>query len=246
MDSLTITAAGGMRARLESLDLLANNISNAATAGYKADREFYGLYISEDAASDAADGGADALRLPVVERNWIDHAQGAVTLTGNSMDLALSGKGFFSVNGPSGPLYTRDGGLRVSALGVVESRNGYPVRTEGGGQIKAEPGIPLEFKADGSVFQEGQPLGRLELSDVTKPEFLAKEGGNYFRLVDPAGLTKAPSVQVVQGGLEASNSGPAESAIRLVNVLRQFEMLQRAVAMGTEMNKKAVEEVARP
>ena len=81
---------------------------------------------------------------------------------------------------------------------------------------------------------------------MKKPEAMAKEGGNYFRLTDPAGLTKADSVQVVQGGLEASNAGPAESAVRLVGVLRQFEMLQRAVAMGGEMNKKAVEEVARP
>ncbi|MSV30267.1 MAG: hypothetical protein EXQ52_16225 [Bryobacterales bacterium] len=89
-------------------------------------------------------------------------------------------------------------------------------------------------------------MGRLELSDVKKSESLAKEGGNYFRLTDPAGLTKAASAQVVQGGLEGSNAGPAESAVRLVGVLRQFEMLQRAVAMGGEMNKKAVEEVARP
>ncbi|MSV30266.1 MAG: flagellar hook basal-body protein [Bryobacterales bacterium] len=152
MDPLTITAAGGMRARLESLDLLANNISNAATAGYKADREFYGLYVSEEAALAAADNRSDALTLPVVEKNWTDHSQGVVTMTGNSMDLALSGKGFFSVNGPGGPLYTRDGGLRISALGVVESRAGYPVRSEGGAPIKAEPGIPLEFKPDGSVF----------------------------------------------------------------------------------------------
>jgi flagellar basal body rod protein FlgG len=245
MDSLTTAAAAGMRARLESLDLLANNISNAATAGYKADREFYSTYVSAEAAQAAADSRADALTMPVIEKNWTDHAQGVVAMTGNPLDLALSGKGFFSVEGPSGPLYTRDGGFRLSPQGVVESRSGYPLRAEGGGRIRAEPGLPLEFKPDGSVVQSGQALGRIELAAVKDPESLAKEGGNYFRLVDPAGLTKA-SAQVVQGGLEGSNAGPAESAVRLVSVLRQFEMLQRAVTMGSEMNRKAVEEVARP
>ena len=106
MDPLTAIAASGLRARMESLELLANNVANASTGGYKADREFYGLYV----APEAQDGSAATM--PVIERPWIDHSQGPLHATGNPLDVALSGKGFFSVNGPSGPLYTRNGNFR--------------------------------------------------------------------------------------------------------------------------------------
>src|SRR5437588_4595236 len=92
MDPMTAIAASGLRARMESLDLLANNIANASTGGYKADREFYSLY----AAPEALD--ADSVStMPVIERPWIDLSQGVIHSTGNSLDVALSGKGFLSV-----------------------------------------------------------------------------------------------------------------------------------------------------
>src|ERR1041385_1912118 len=85
MDSLLISAASGMKARMESLDMLANNIANSGTVGFKTDREFYGIYQQE---------------LPVIEKQWTDFSQGALTPTGNPLDLALSGKGMFALNTP--------------------------------------------------------------------------------------------------------------------------------------------------
>src|SRR3974390_3421206 len=99
MDPLTATAASGLRARMESLDLLANNVANATTGGYKADREFYSLY----AAPEAQDAEPVAT-MPLIERPWIDLSQGVLQTTGNALDVALSGKGFLAVQGPSGPL----------------------------------------------------------------------------------------------------------------------------------------------
>src|SRR5260370_4306311 len=103
MDQLTATAASGMRSRIESLDLLANNISNASTAGYKSDREFYGLYTSAEADTQAT--------LPNIERNWTDFSQGMVKDTGNPLDVALSGRGFLTPDSPTGTLSTRNGSL---------------------------------------------------------------------------------------------------------------------------------------
>jgi len=82
MDALTILAASGMRARMESLDMLANNLANAATAGYKGDREFYGLYTSAAALSPPGPPGAPSA-LPVIERQWTDFSQGILNPTGN-------------------------------------------------------------------------------------------------------------------------------------------------------------------
>src|SRR3954464_14688291 len=101
MDPISAVAASGMRARMESLDLLANNVANDSTGGHKADREFYSLY----AAPETADQGST---MPVIERPWTGLTQGALQPTGNPLDVARSGSGFFSVDGPRGPLYTRN------------------------------------------------------------------------------------------------------------------------------------------
>jgi len=240
MDQLTATAASGMRSRLEALDLLANNISNAGTAGYKSDQEFYNLYTSADAETQTT--------LPDVQRNWTDFSQGMVKDTGNPLDVALSGHGFLTADSPGGPLYTRNGSLRMSTAGVLETADGYPLRANTpSGHIQARLGAgDLQIQKDGSVIQDGQSLGTLALTDWTKPEVLEKQGGTYFRLMDSSLKPEAAKgVEVLQGKLESSNAGPAEAAVRLVGVLRQFEMLQKAVSLGAEMNRKAVEDVAR-
>ena len=241
MDALTSAAASGLRARMESLDMLANNLANADTGGYKTDREFYSLYAPPESM-----GENDVLTMPLIERQWTDFSQGAIRPTGNPLDFALSGKGFFRVEGPNGPLYTRQGAFRFSPAGVLVTSEGYPVKLAGGGSLTAPSGAPLEVAPDGTVMQQGQPLGRLDVVSVDHPAGLAKQGNNYFRVADDAAAVPAASgVEVQQGKLESSNVGTAESAVRLVGVMRQFEMLHKAMSIGAEMNKKAVEEVAR-
>src|SRR5688500_14139704 len=114
MDPLTAAAASGLRARMESLDMLGNNLANASSSGFKMDREFYSLYSSEHQE--------DGSLMPNIEREWIDLAQGTIQSTGNPLDLALQGKGFFVVNGPSGPLYTRNGSFQLAPGGAVLSK----------------------------------------------------------------------------------------------------------------------------
>jgi flagellar basal-body rod protein FlgF len=241
MDPMTAIAASGLRARMESLDLLANNIANTSTGGYKADREFYSLYVAPEAA-----GNDPSSTMPLIERPWVDHAQGALHTTGNPLDVALSGKGFFAVNGPSGPLYTRNGNFRLAADGKLTSADGYPVRDSQGAPLTLQATRPLEISRDGTVTQDGVVTGKLEIVDFTSTPGLSKQGSNYFRINDPAMRPTAPSgTSVEQGNLETSNTGSAEAAVRLVSVMRQFEMLQKAVSLATEMNKKAIEEVAK-
>jgi len=240
MDPITAIAASGLRARMESLDLLANNIANAGTGGYKADREFYSLYIAPEAE------GIDATpAMPLIERPWIDHAQGALQSTGNPLDVALSGAGFFIVNSPSGPLYTRNGSFRIAAGGGLTTAEGYAVRNSDGAAITLDAARPVEISRDGAVTQDGIAIGKLAIVDFPNPAGLSKQGGNYFRTADPAARPTASIATVNQGHLEASNTGSAEAAVRLVNVMRQFEMLQKAVSVGSDMSKRAIEEVAK-
>ena len=104
---------------MESLDMLANNIANAETGGYKLDREFYSLYASPDAAPE----GNEALNAqPVIEKNYTDFSQGVMRVTTNPLDFAIQGKGFFSVTSPAGVAYTRNGSFQISSAGNAGQR----------------------------------------------------------------------------------------------------------------------------
>ncbi len=239
MDRLTISAASGLRARMESMEMLANNLANASASGYKLDREFYSLY-----AAPQSDGIIS--QLPLIDRQWTDFSQGTLTPTGNPLDLALSGSGFFEVNGPNGTLYTRNGSLQLSAGGRLETKEGYAIRAVGGGTITVDPNRPVEISPDGAVWQQGVEVGRIQLTDVSQSSALTKQNGLYFHLDPGSGVSVgASSARVQQGKLESSNVGTAEAAVRMISVMRQFEMLQRAVTLGAEMNRRGVEEVAK-
>lgn len=223
--------------------MLANNLANTTTTGFKADREFYSTYLSSeiDTSSDPAVGP-----VPVVQRQWTDFAQGTLTETGNATDLALSGPGFFGVNGPNGPLYTRSGSLTISPKGVLVTAEGYPVRLVGGQPLQLQSSAPIQVSPDGQVMQDGNPLGQLEVVNFSDPPRLTKAAAAYFQAPDATVQpVPATNAQVFQGKVETSNASPAEAAARMVSLLRTFEMLQKAVKIGTDMNRQALEEVAR-
>ena len=237
---MTAMAASGLRARMESLDLLANNVANASTGGYKADREFYSLYISPEAAD-----AAQTATMPVIEKPWIDLTQGVIQPTGNALDLALSGKGFFAVQAPGGRLYTRNGSFHLTADGQMVSAEGYPVGTVDGAVLRLQTSGKIEIAGDGTVTQDGNVVGQLQVVDFPGAAGLAKQGNNYFRSAGESPAPAASGTTVEQGKLEASNTGTAESAVRLINIMRQFEMLQKAASTALDMSKEAVEQVAK-
>lgn len=238
MDPVAVAAASGLNSRMEALDMLSNNLANSTTGGFKLDREFYSLFQSE--------GGSQGITLPVIQKQWTDFQQGLLQPTGNSLDVALSGKGFFAVNAPSGTLYTRNGSFKLSPTGTLTTIDGYPVRASGGGTIQAQGQAPLDIAPDGTVRQSGQVLGQLELDDFADTNLLTKQGNSYFKLSDNKAQPKpVTGTTVQQGSIEASNVVAAESSVRLVDLMRQYEMLQKAVTVSADMNKKVTDEVAR-
>jgi flagellar basal body rod protein FlgG len=243
MDPMSVMAAGGIRSRMESLDLLANNLANAGTTGFKVDREFYSLFTS-DKADNEEDG--EKSTIPLIDKRWTDFSQGLLQVTANPVDFALEGRGFFGVTGPSGPLYTRNGSFQVSSKGVLTTSDGYPVRSRGGGTIKLDASKPLVVTTDGTVQQNGAPVGQLEVVDFKDTMNLAKQGSNYYQNANPKAPPITPAdVRVHQGQLEASNVNTPGAAVQLVGVMRQFEMLQKAITMSLDMDKKGIDEVAR-
>ncbi len=236
MDPLLINATSGMKARMDSLDMLANNMANSGTTGFKADREFYNLYEQQ---------------LPTVERQYTDFSQGQLLLTGNPLNVALNGKGFFALNAPSGVVYTRAGNFRVSSSNQLETQEGYTLRNvlDNGKPITVDPKQTVDISKDGTVSQAGQTLGQIEIAQPAAPsDNLKKLGSTYFALVDKKRHSHllATDTEVLQGQLEQSNVPVVDNVVKLVSIMRQFEMMQKAINIGTEMNKQAITDVARP
>ncbi len=237
MDPLTITAGAGLRSRSEALDLLANNLANTSTAGFKADREAYTLFLGDDSSQTTS---------PFIERQRTDFSQGQLKPTGDPADLALEGDGFFLVDGPDGPLLTRNGAYRITPDGRLTTPEGFEFATVEPRRIRATPGEKLEIDSEGVVRQRGGQLGRFKLVETSRDAQPAKLEGAYFAL----DTTRIPALsparaRVHQGKTEAANFSPAEAAVRLVNLLRQFETMQKALQIGGEMGRRAVDEVAR-
>jgi flagellar basal-body rod protein FlgF len=209
---------------MESLDMLANNLANATSSGFKADREYYSTYIAPEA---------------------LDGPEGNLVPTGNSLDFSLQGAGFFVVDSAGGPLYTRNGNFQINSGGTLVTQSGDAVRGQDGKPIHLNPDQPVTLDGQGAIRQGGQVVGRFAIVDFQDKGPLTKAGTTYFRYDGVPQVSPPSNTKVEQGRLETTNYQPAEAAIRLVSVLRQFETLQRAITLGAEMNRRAVEDVAR-
>lgn len=241
MDGISTAAASGMRARMESLEMLANNLANIETGGFKADREYFSLYTGDEATADPQTG--DVQTDPLIQSHWTDLSQGNILNTANPLDFAIDGEGLFTIQTQNGLRYTRNGNFRLASTGVLTTSDGSPVQAVGGGAIQLQPGIPVDVLPDGTVQQAGQVAGQMEIAFFDRGA-MDKIGTNYF--VPAEGAKSKPGTgSVVQGKLEQSNVGAAESSVRLVAVMRQFEMLQKAMNIGNELNRRAIEEVAK-
>lgn len=245
MDAFGIAAASGLRSRMEALEIIANNMANATTAGFKADRERYGLYWADESVSALDHGRGGAGASPTIESNWIDFSQGAFSRTGSPTHAALSGDGFFSVQRGDSVVFTRNGEFQLSANGTLVNTEGLAVLGVTGQPIRVDPSRPFEIRGDGTVVQSGAASGQLRIASFADSRRLEKIGHNYFRWPGEEREISRSTAQVVQGAVESANTGPADGAIRMVTVLRQFESLQRAMQLGGEMSKRLVEEVAK-
>jgi flagellar basal-body rod protein FlgF len=241
MDQISVLAAAGMQARMQSLDLVANNLANSSTSGYKTDGEFYTLFTSQTGGDDESGGPA----VPMIQRQWTDFGQGLLEPTNNPLDFGLSGKGFFVVQGPNGPLYTRNGNFRFSTGGSLITNEGYALLQDNGQPFHANTSKPLQVSREGDITQEGNSIGRIKITDFPSPASLTKFGANYFSNGTGQDETEATGAQIFQGKLEASNTSASHGAVRIVGLSRQFEMMQKAISLSNDMNKQAIEQVAK-
>ncbi len=222
-------------------EILANNLANVSTPGFKRDD----LAIVPDTVAATA-RGANVLALPAGGSllQWTEHAQGFIQGTGRSLDAAISGSGFFTVDTPSGPRYTRAGAFNVGQNGVLVTATGLPVLGRNGPITITSSKVNIG--PNGEVNDNGRVVDTLKVVDFPKPYQLLKEGLGLFVPADPATVpTPAKGFEVTGAALEASNVGTVQTMVAMVDVLRTYEAAQRAMQAVEEANKQATSDIGK-
>jgi flagellar basal-body rod protein FlgF len=248
-------AAAAALAYEKRLEVVANNIANVNTAGFKRDDVAFQAYLS------SAEGAAAPVAPPYPNPQagasfWVsyssrtDFSPGPLQQTGNQLDLALNGKGFFTVESPNGTVYTRRGNFTLSPDGVLVTQEGWPVQGSSGElRLDAANGGPQGLDAsvgeDGSVRVNGRDVGRLRIEDFSDPGRLTKIGDGYFTAGDAESSAAPENVRVAQGFLEMSNVETVRAMTEMIEILRGYESYQRVIRSIDEINAKSINEVGR-
>ncbi|QDU70085.1 flagellar hook-basal body protein [Engelhardtia mirabilis] len=219
MDSGLYSAVGSMRSSLRSLDVLAHNLSNLGTHGYKRRSPSAKLF---DAHTDFGQTRA------IGTRGWVDHGQGGLDQTGDDFHLALMGEGFFAAESPEGEVYTRVGRLSFDADGNLTTAEGYPMAWENQEVALNPSGEAPVIDDNGQVYQGLVSIGRLKLVAFADKRDLNETSAGYW-LARPKAQQVPPDAQVRQGFLERSNSEGVVELIDLVENQRAYEIASKAV-----------------
>ncbi len=206
------------------LAVVANNIANADTPGYKAQRMQFGMHLVQ-AWRDGPQHGSEMAM--VVDRSVLrDTRGGAMERTGNPMDLAIQGNGYLVVETEFGPRYTRAGRLAIDAEGRLVDSNRMPILDDGDRPITIPNGAgTLTIAPDGSISGEQGPIGRLKLVSFEREGEMKPLGGGL--LASNEAPREAVDVQVSQGMLEGSNVQPVLEMTRMIEISRQYQSTQR-------------------
>lgn len=234
------TGASGLLAESIRMEMIANNLANATTTGFKksalATDEFSVFLVRNMAMPGQPEIGSTGLGSQV-SRLGVVAAQGPLKNTGNPLDIALVGGGWLSVQTQAGVRYTRDGSFSLDQAGTLVTKNGDAVLGEDG-PIRLDRGSPVGIAQDGTVTQDGRVVGRLRLVSLDV-ESLAKEGDNLVNGT-PGGQMTA---RVRQGFLEGSTVNVVSEMVELIAVMRSFEANQKAVQSQDETLGQAITRV---
>jgi len=240
MDSGLYAACTALVARTQALDTIANNLANTSTAGFRAERNVFSSVLASKNTENGALNNA-INQFGVLSGTTLDQSQGALQKTGNDLDLAIEGPGYFVVQTASGPRYTRNGSFQVSSKGQLVTEAGDAVMGQGG-VITMLPG-PVSISSDGTISSNGAVSGKLRVVEFPTGTQLSSAGGNYYSA--PANTAKvAVGSDVRQGMLESSNVNPVSAMVELVTAQRQAEMMHRALSMfNSEIDKTATQDL---
>jgi flagellar basal-body rod protein FlgF/flagellar basal-body rod protein FlgG len=248
MDSGFYASCAGLRAQSEALEVLGHNLANLNTAGFRGQKTTFQslLAVSRPTVPNVLNLATN--NFGVLEGTRLDTTAGNLEATGNPLDVAIEGSGFFAIQTTRGTRYTRNGSFQMSSAGQLVTQAGDPVLGDPALGAKATINIPagaVSIATDGTISVNGAVAGRIQLVEFAPGTALTSEGGTL--IAAPVGSAQpAQQFDLKQGALESSNVNSIASVVELIGVQRQAEMLQRALSLfDTEFNHIASTDLAK-
>jgi flagellar basal-body rod protein FlgF len=233
------------------MDVIANNVANVNTNGFKADRSLFQEYLMPTAREDNFAAGRDRRISHVVDRaTFHDFAQGSPDATKNPLDVAINGNGFFVVQTPAGERYTRDGNFQINNQGQLVNASGYPVLGNGGPIQFQQTDKQIQISADGTVtVLEGTGRtdsirAKLRLVNFSQPQRLVKEGSNLYSVGEGNVAQADTKSTVAQGFVERSNVNAVAEMSRMIEINRVYTQISSLLQQQHDLHKAAIDKLA--
>jgi flagellar basal-body rod protein FlgF len=251
MENHSLVGLSRQIALARELDVVANNIANVNTTGYKSNSTVFHEFLMPGVRANQF-RGADQLVSFVHDRaTWTDFSQGSVQPTGNPLDVAVSGNAFLTVQTPRGERYTRNGALQINNQGQLVTSEGLQVVGTNGPIVFQPNDRDISIGSDGTIsVREGQNTtdsqrGKLKLASFAAPRLLQKDGTSTY--MAPAGVTAqepARDAKVTQGAIEKSNVNSVIEMTRMVEITRTYTQIAQILQNHSDMRRTAIDKLA--
>jgi len=238
MDNAGYTSLGRQSGLLREMQMVANNIANISTNGFRKEGLVFAEYVH------AMDGGDPSLSMAHANVRATNQAQGPMTQTANPFDLAIEGPGFFLVETPDGNQLTRAGSFTPNADGELVTTDGYRVLDVGSAPVFVPPDAKsVAIASDGTVSSDGRPLAQIGIFAPADPAKIVRAGSAMFQTGDDLNTVSNP--QIIQGFLENSNVNPVLEIARMIEVQHAYELGQKLLDQEDERIRSVMQTLGR-
>ncbi|WP_426956955.1 flagellar basal-body rod protein FlgF [Muricoccus radiodurans] len=245
MDNPGYIALSRLVAQNRATAVLAHNMANAETPGFRASRPVFAQYLERQQNTAAVPGGRD-VAFSWDRATWRDATPGAVQTTGNPLDVAINGEGYFTIQTPQGERYTRAGHFTIGGDGQIVDTEGNAVLDHGGNPLRVGANdTRLTIRGDGTLSSENGEIGRIRIVRFADTQRLVAEGDRHFAAAPGQAPETIDRPALVQGALEGSNVRPVLELTRLTAEMREFQFVAQFAEKEGERIGNAVERILR-
>jgi flagellar basal-body rod protein FlgF len=245
MDNALLVGLSRQTALRRELDVIANNIANLNTTGFKGESVMFEQFLDPTARHEHFPGNDRRIAFVLDRATLQDFSQGPLQRTESPLDVAIDGPGFFAIQTPNGERYTRAGNFHLNPQGQLVTNNGHLVLGQGGPIVFEPNDTSIAIAADGTVSTQNGDRGKIRLVNFTNPTQLTQQGDGLWSA--PATMQPqlaAPTTRAVQGAIEKSNVHAVKEMNRMLEVTRAYTTISNMQQRTDELRRKAIEKLA--
>lgn len=241
MENISYIGLSQQMALTSMMNASANNVANMSTPGFKGQRVMFVDYLNKSPEANRR----DAIHQVLDYGTYRDTTQGSLQMTGNDLDVALEGDGYFVVGGPNGNRYTRNGSFSLNAQREIVTKTGERVLGGGAPLVVPEGARNITISPDGFITTEQGEVGQFDMAGFANQQQMTEEGDGFYTAAEGVVAGPAGDVRMVQGAIEGSNVNPILEMNRMVEVLRAYQSTYRMLTNDHERIRGAIQKLSR-